>query len=224
MALKTCTSLVLVFVCISIVPIKVNAISVTYDFYSISKNNPENVARSESQIHLDVIESGDDALFVFRNDGPAPGVITNIYFDDDELLSRARLIDADDGIAGHEFVDFSLTARPPRLPGGNRLDHPFKVTESFSADSYPSKRVTGVGSSEWLGIIFNLQGQSTYQDVVGDMLTGTLRVGIHVQGFAGGRRGIFLNRDAPVPEPMTAVGIMIGINGLVGYRRCRRKK
>ena len=57
---------------------------------------------------------------------------------------------------------------------------PFVTTLGFSADSDPPVQSLGVNPGESLGIIFDLQPGGTFADVVGELASGALRIGIHV--------------------------------------------
>lgn len=149
--------------------------------------------------------------FHFRNAGPEASSISEVYFDDGSLLALSTVVDG-------PGVDFEPDANPPDLPGGENAVPPFQVTEGFLAQSVPSPSMNGVGPSEWVMIDFTLQGGQTYLDVVDDLTTGALRIGIHVIAFDSGGSESFIN--APVPEPGTAVLVGLGLLAL-GLRRTR---
>jgi len=72
----------------------------TYGFYNITNNNPTNAATGEEQLFVDVANGNNQVTFRFRNEGPSPCSITDVYFDDGTLLELIGIIDVDDGI-GH---------------------------------------------------------------------------------------------------------------------------
>jgi hypothetical protein len=192
----------------------------TYGFYGITSNNTADVTTGEAQLTVDVSGYGtpDDSgnynhvLFTFRNSGPADSSITDVYFDDGTLFKIAGLIDADEN-GGSSGVDFSQVARPGDLPGGNGITPPFHVTGQFSADSDPPAQPNGVNPRESLGIIFDLLDGKYYGNVIQDMSTGALRVGIHVQGFEHGGSESFV----AVPVPATVLLGMLGL-GVAGLK------
>jgi hypothetical protein len=116
-------------------------------------------------------------------------------------------------------VDFSPNASPANLPGGKGLSPQFVA--GLSADSNPPVQPNGVNPGETLAIVFNLQLEKTYADVIAALDAELLRVGIHVQGFASGGSESYLNGDRiPVGEP----GLLwAGLAGLAGVSVIRRR-
>jgi hypothetical protein len=79
--------------------------------------------------------------------------------------------------------------------------------------------MTGVGPDEWVALEFALQGGQTIDDVIAELTTGQLRIGIHVIAFASTGSESFLN--TPVPEPGTALLLGGGLLSLATLRRRR---
>jgi hypothetical protein len=129
-----------------------------------------------------------------------------VYFDDGTLLAIANIFN-------NPGVSFSQGANPKDLPGGNQATPQFEVTQGFAANSDPAVQPNGVGPGEQLGILFNLQGGQTHATVIDELTDGTLRIGIHAQGFASGGSESFVNNKVPVPEPAT---MLISVLGLLG--------
>jgi hypothetical protein len=168
-----------------------------FGFDCITNNLAGDCAIGEAQLTVDVTDPGNDQiLFTFHNAGPDPASITDVYFDDGSLLAIASILGSPPGVA------FSEGASPPNLPGGNGVSPPF-VT-GFSVDSDPPTVASGVDPGESLGILFDLQAGRTFADVLAELEDGTLRIGIHVQGFASGGSESFV-----VPEPS-----VLGLGGL----------
>ena len=193
----------------------------TYGFYCITDNDPIDAGIGEAQLFVDVLNGADEVQFNFRNVGPNPCTITDVYFDDGTLIGLIGLIDSDDsydGQVGHPGVDFTIDADPPDLPGGELIDPPFQVDLGFSADSDPPPPSWGVEPpDEWLGVVFLLDGgNGDVYDVLDELDNGILRIGIHVQAFGGGSNSeSFVN----VPEPASM--LLLSLGGLA-LRRKRR--
>jgi hypothetical protein len=189
-------------------------------FTNITGNSATDAAIGEAQLFVNVTDplgnenlSATQALFTFGNSGPDACSITDIYFDDGSLLGIASVING-------TGVDFSQGASPGNLPGANGASPPFVTTAGFSADSNPPTQPNGVNPGEALGILFNLQGSQTLEDVFAELADGRLRIGIHVQGFDSEGSESFVNGppENPVPEPGTLLLVGIGLLGLRARR------
>lgn len=184
---------------------------IVYTFAPVTNNNLVDAANGVAQLSVEVDPDGPNKVkFTFRNTGPAPMSITDVYFDDGTLLGIAAII----GMPG---VSFAQNATPPNLPGGNTLSPAFLTTAGFSADSNPPVQPNGVNPGETLVIQFNLIGGQGYADTINALNTpgDHLRVGIHVQGFAGGGSESFVNT---VPTP-GALALLAGGAMLAPRRR-----
>lgn len=210
-----------IFIIILVTGLPAHASLVTYGFENITNNNPVDAATGEAQFFVDVTNDGVGAgqvAFKFYNIGPLASSITDVYFDDGTLLGIASVVDG----AG---VDFEQGASPGDLPGGNLVG--FSATAGFTADSEPPAQPNGANPGEFVTIIFNLQAGKAFADVINALaldpvVTGSLWMGIHVQGFTGGGSEGFVNGDPgnPIPEPATM--LLFGI-GLIGFARYSRK-
>jgi hypothetical protein len=70
-------------------------------------------------------------------------------------------------------------------------------------------------STEWLTIIFNLVAGMTFADTIAALISGDLRLGMHVQaiGTSGDSDGFINNPLDPVPLP---AGLLLFLSGLAG--------
>ncbi|MEX2206188.1 MAG: hypothetical protein WEF50_08180 [Myxococcota bacterium] len=186
-------------------------------FGCISDNLAGDCAIGEAQLTVDVTDpGGGQVLFSFSNSGPAASSITDVYFDDGSLLELAVVIN-DLVLPG--IVDFSQDASPGDLPAGNNADPDFNTTAGFNADSSPPTQPNGVNPGELLGILFTLQPGQDFNDVLAELGDGTLRIGIHVQGYTSGGSESLINH--PLPEPALFGLLSLGAGALLCARARR---
>ena len=193
----------------------------TYGFFSVTQNSAYDSAIGESQLSFTVSNAkGNRVKFQFENNGSEASSITDVYFDD-----RAGLFSGIDSIRKTSGVSFSTGASPGNLPGANNLNPAFQTTLGLSADSDPPVSKNGVNPGEKLVMYLDLTSGTSLSDVVVAFTDLSLRVGIHVQGFASGGSEGFVNTvggtpPPVVPEPTGIVLAGLGIAGLL-YRRRR---
>lgn len=189
--------------------------AVPYGFTNISNNNAGDAAIGEAQLHLEVTTEGNKVLFTFTNTGPAASSITDIYFDDDVPLVLFDQFIASSGVA------FSEGANPPNLPGGS--DPLYHFSSNYGYDSDSPTQPKGVNPGESLGILFNYSNSSNFDTIIAALNNGSMRLGLHVQGFATGGSESYINDPATVPEPTTMLLFGIGLIGIAGARRKFKK-
>jgi len=199
----------------------------TFGFFDITHNSTTNEDIGEAQLLVDVSNPAGDhnVLFTFRNIGSSPSSICDVYFADGTLLSLASVTNE----LGVSFKQAEIAkVCPPDLPGGNKITPPFHVTGLFKADSDAPVQPNGVNPGEQLGILFTLQSNKEFADTLASLADGSLRIGIHVQGFANSGSESFVNNPRPVFSPVpvtvppTALLLGTGLLGLVGLRRIRK--
>ena len=195
--------------------------NVTYSFQHIAEvgDGPAELANGaigEAQMFVNVSDpGGNQVLFTFTNTGPFASSITDIYFDDANLL--AAIASIDDSLPG---VSFSNPAVPSNLPGANNLAIPFVTTAGLSVDSDPPPMPNGVNPGEFLGVTFGLESGRNFGSVIEDLASGNLRIGIHVQGFENGGSEAFVNNGViPAPGAISLVGLGVVV---VGWLRARK--
>jgi hypothetical protein len=194
----------------------------TYNFVGVTNNNATNTTTGQNQLSVDVLDLGSGNIsFTFNNSGPLASSIADIYWDD-----QAGVLGTMGSITASSGVSFSQGAAPPNLPGGSTIG--FDATAS--ADSNPPVQPNGVNPGEWLTIVWSLISGATYGDVLaalnlGGDQSGSLRVGIHVQGFSNGGSEAFVNGTpppAPVPVPAAGLLLMGALGGLAAMRAKKR--
>jgi len=188
-----------------------------FGFARITSNTSDPV---EAQLCVDVTSYGtNQVLFRFYNNpvkfsefyttSPISSSICDVYFDDGALLGIASIINSN-GVA------FSQFATPKNLCGGQNLSPPFETTSGFSADSDSPVQPNGVNPGEYVGIVFNLEPNKDFDDVISAINLGfsnpwledSLRIGIHVQAI-----GISGNSDSFIMTPVPGA-VILGMLGL----------
>jgi hypothetical protein len=183
----------------------------TYEFACITNTSAVNAATGNAQLFVEVNNPGSGQVsFLFTNTGPLPCSICDVYFDDGSLLGIAS-INEGPGVA------FDTPATPANLPGGNSISPPFETTAGFSVDSDEPVQSNGVNPGEFLEILFDLQAGKVYADVLSDLGSGELRIGLHVQAFADGNSESFVNIPAPGAFLLATLGI-----GCIRWFRMRK--
>lgn len=162
------------------------------------------------QLYVDVTPDNSQVLFTINNAaGGITSSITGIYFYDGNLLENGSI----GSVSGD--VSFGTGATPPSLPGWNGT--PSNVFYSADADS-PAP-TCGINPGESLGILFDLTSGYNIADVLGELSSGDLRIGLHVQGIAGAEGSSSDSFINTVPIPATAWLLGAGLFGMVGIRR-----
>ena len=187
-------------------------------------NAAENIA---SQLQVELLNETDaesmfggidvpsgNVLFVITNAVGINSSISEVYFDDGTLMGTPTIFNSLGG-----STSFANGANPGNLPGGNNVIPPFVATAAFSVDAQgnPSNGVST--SSDILGLAFELIAGNVFDDVVDALVSGDLRVGMHVRAIGtGSQSDAFVNK--PIPEP-TALALAALASALVLIRRGR---
>jgi hypothetical protein len=174
--------------------------SMRFGFHNITNNDPWDAQIGQDQMVMDVSDYGpSQVLFTFSNLGMESCSITDIYVDDGTLLQINTIYNVND------VVEFSVDPDPSNLPGGGNLIPPFNANLVLSADSDPPPPAMGINIEESLDILYDLQSGGTYQDVLNEIMSSELRVGLHVQGYDSGGSESYVC----TPEPGSLLTLLI---------------
>ena len=173
-----------------------------FGFVCVTNNILGDAEIGETQLSVDVTDPGSDqVLFTFHNDGPEASSITDIYLMDGGLTLNSII----EGLG----VYFSEGATPGELPGYNA-----DWTTFFTMDSEPQPggvMADGINPGEWLGILFDIDFGYSYGEVITDMQSANLLVGIRVQGFdSGGSESLI----TPIPASVILGMLGLGVAGV----------
>lgn len=161
---------------------------------------------------FDVTSAGTNSVLfkIFNNGGN--GALTSmfiggVYFNQGAtgLLSNMTINSANTSASG---VSFGVDRRAANFAQGNKInfESAFSATKSGAA-------ANGVGAGEFLGITFT----GNYNSVVSALNSGSLQLGLHVQGIdAGGYSDSFASAtpggpSGEVPEPATMLGSALAL-------------
>ena len=190
----------------------------TFNFVKITNNgNPSVGGQLSVQVIDPGISGGTDVMFKFFNNVGITSSITQIYFDDGSLLEISAITYSGAGVA------FTKPATPGNLPGANLVSPAFVTTDQFSAGSDPPPVANGVNTSaEWVAITFNLQDGKAPDDVIDALRDGSLRIGLHVQGYTTVPPPPSLSESYvnTVPEPgiLILLGIAMSAIGVASWK------
>ncbi|MEC9372825.1 MAG: hypothetical protein VYC34_03240 [Planctomycetota bacterium] len=184
----------------------------TFGFTAITNNGVQSVIIAETQLFVDVSSPGAGLVnFLFRNVGPEASSVANIYWDDNN--GRLSAITGDLVDTG---VSFSAGGAPPDLPSGSNVG--FVDDFRIAADPPPSSM--GINAGEQLDVRFTLSGMTTLAQVIADLQSGALRIGMHVIAFDNGQSESLVT-SVVIPSPSAAGLASLGLVGCLGLRRRR---
>lgn len=166
--------------------------------------------------------NANQVLFTFFNDTFTMGddaVVTQIYFDDGSVsvldnFANTGMAAGKNGLfeTGTDFLTTNPPPGPGDLPGGN--DPGVLFSSDFSVGAEASVANNGLDSNGSLAILFDLVMGVSFQDVIDQLASGDLRIGLHVQSFpSDGESGSFVNTPVPLPAAFWLFGSTLVLLG-----------
>ncbi|MBW8035772.1 MAG: PEP-CTERM sorting domain-containing protein [Planctomycetes bacterium] len=187
----------------------------------ISDQLKVNVSSNGQMLDSILGEMVDKVTFKFTNKtGGVDSSITEIYFYDGSLLNMYSI---DDSHPNVYFEDLGASTNPGELPGYQPNYELLSVLSATEAENPESKK--GVKTGEWIEIGYTLLPGKTFQDLLDDMETREVVIGIHVKSIdqpgGGAESDSFILNTVIVPEPAT-IGIL-ALGSLLVIRKRRKK-
>ena len=161
-----------------------------------------------------VVSNGEEAIvdFTFYNASTIDSSVARIFFDDGSLLAIANIING----PGTLFSEGAPGSN--NLPSGENIV--FYADREFTIGADPPPSQNGIDNPpplEWVKIRFNLIEGANLEGVMNELITGDLRVGIHIISLPDGSS----ESAIMVPEPATLFLLAAGAVAAVLRKRNR---
>ena len=190
-----------------------SAHAVIYDFEVFTTNGM--YSDNLDGMYVEVTNGVGSVDFTFYNGAAVQSTISGIFFDDGSLLGIDSITNSP------SYTTFSAPRTLGEFPAGHTLDPPFIADREFNtgASSPPPQKGVNDGDlvNEWVMVSFELTGGGTLEDVLAELNSGALRIGIHITALGDDSS----ESAVLVPEPAT-MGLL-GLGGLLLMRRRRRQ-
>ncbi|MHC4084566.1 MAG: PEP-CTERM sorting domain-containing protein [Planctomycetota bacterium] len=159
-------------------------------------------------LYVEVVDSESRVDFIFHNESIIDSSIARIYLEGGSFLSFAEMIEG-------PGTSFNPSATPAKLPGADLLDLSLQTTYEVSFDSEPAAPHNGINPDEWLMTTFDLINSGTFQNMVDELNTGVMWIGVHVIALPDGSS----ESAIAVPEPAALFLLWFGALTLLRKRR-----
>lgn len=190
-----------------------------FGFGCVTNNSATDCGIGEAQLSGDFSTNppagAGQVLLTLTNAGPLASSIAQVYLDDGVSALFAGIA----SIVNGSGVNFSVGGSPPDLPGGNTVG----FTADFLATANAPVAPNGVNPGETLGIVLNLVSGKSLSDVLAELGSGDLRVGIHVQAFSSEGSESFVNGGGRTPIPEPSAALVFGLGALLVHSASRRR-
>jgi hypothetical protein len=192
----------------------------TINFNAITKHNNSNAQTGKNQFTIDVSDSAGAGkiVFKFKNTGNVKSTITDIFFDDGPLHSTLASLVTNPISTSASKVKFSIGSSYTNLPDAASASPGFQGMQAFSCTADNPALTKGVNKNDWVSVTFNLKSGKGLQNVLDDISTGALRLGVYGQQI--GDTSPSNESYVSVPEPATIA--VLGFGGLCLSRTKRR--
>lgn len=183
--------------------------------FEVFTNNGIYAVSSGLVFEVDVFQQDGLFGFEFHNNSFVSSSVKDIYFEgiaSFELESIANFIISE---ADREGTNFALSKTPADLPAGKILEKSFNKDMSFSADSPPP--FWGINPGEKLQIFFSAPQNYSFDDLIAQINSGEIRIGLHIIALPDGSSESAIN----IPEPATVLLFSFGfaLQTLLGKRK-----
>jgi len=185
----------------------VQAVIYPFDVFTTNGNYNDSPA---IDVYMNVSNGAGQVDFTFYNVSSIQSSLAQIYFDNGSLLGISHVEN------GPGTVFNEVYPGPGNLPSGETIGFYADKEFSIGAESPPPENgVNPPPPDEWVKITFDLLENGSLENVIGELNTGVLRVGIHIIDLPDGSSESAVN----IPEPGTLV--LLGLGALALLRRTR---
>jgi len=162
-----------------------------------------------------IVSNGEESIvdFTFYNISLVQSSVAQIYFDDGVLLDIATITNGPGTNFSEKFPG------PGNLPGGELIN--FVADREFTIGPLnppPENGVNPAEPGEWVRIRYDLVPGANLEDIIGELYSGELRLGIHIVSLPDGSSESAL---LIVPEPASLLLLAAGAAAVLRRKRVK---